>query len=91
MPPSTLHAAAHADVVGPDEPDDPIAEVRRALGGVQQADGVGVGADDEDRPADLRRARRILMKIRRATVRSTTMQQRHEDQDRQRPRAGTAP
>ena len=46
-------AAALADVVRADEPDHPIAEVGRALGGVEQADGVGVGADDEDRPADL--------------------------------------
>ena len=45
--------ATDADVVGADESDDPVPEARRPLGRVQQADGVGVGADDEDRPADL--------------------------------------
>ena len=53
MPPSTLTPPRCADVVRADEADDPVAEVGRALGGVEQADGVGIGADDEDRPADL--------------------------------------
>ena len=45
--------AADADLVGADETHDPVPEVGRALRGVEQTDGVGVGADDEDRPADL--------------------------------------
>ena len=45
--------AADANLVGADEPHDPVPEVGRALRSVEQTDGVGVGADDEDRPADL--------------------------------------
>ena len=44
------HPAAHTEVVGPDEPDDVVAQLGLALGGVHQADGVGVRADDHDRP-----------------------------------------
>ena len=45
-------SAAWTEVVRPDETDCLIAELRPALGGVQQADGVGVRADDDDPPPD---------------------------------------
>ena len=45
-------AAALAEIGVADEPDDVVAEVGVALQRVQQADGVGVGADDHDPPVD---------------------------------------
>ena len=52
-------AAALAEVIFADEPDDVIPEVGVALHRVQQTDRVGVGADDHDAPADSARTTEI--------------------------------
>ena len=48
----TAATAAWSEVVRPDEADGLIAELRPALRGVQQADGVGIRADDDDASPD---------------------------------------